>query len=332
MRSARPAPASEPVLHRRPLVAVALLVAALVSAACAGAPTGSGAGATSPPGGPRVLAAETFLADIAQNVAGDRIKIGALVPEGVDPHAFEPTPADVARVSEAGMIIINGAGFEAFLGTILKQARSDLKVVEASAGLQTQKASDEGGHGEEDPHFWLDPTRTQRYVENIRDALSGVDPGGAEAFRANGARYSAELVELDRWIAEQVETVPAERRVLVTNHESFGYFADRYGFRIAGTILRSVSTGASPSAQDLARLIDSIRASGTRAIFLETGTNPQLAAPDRSRNRRSSDNRPAHPLHIPRRADVHRNDASRRWEDSGGAPVNRGLARKRNNA
>jgi ABC-type Zn uptake system ZnuABC Zn-binding protein ZnuA len=116
-----------------------------------------------------------------------------------------------------------------------------------------------------------------RYVENIRDGLSKADPAGAATYQANAGAYLVKLKELDRWIADRAQEVPEANRLLVTNHESFGYFADRYGFKIIGTLLPSVSTGSSPSAQQLAQLIDHITATGAKAIFLETGTNPQLA-------------------------------------------------------
>ena len=133
-------------------------------------------------------------------------------------------------------------------------------------------------HDAGDPHFWLDPTKAITYVENIRDGLSQADPAGKDVYAANAAAYIAQLQELDTWIAQQVgQSIPAERRQIVTNHESFGYFADRYGFTIIGTVVPSVSTGSAPSAQQLARLVDRIKATGAPAIFLETGANPQLA-------------------------------------------------------
>jgi manganese/iron transport system substrate-binding protein len=128
-----------------------------------------------------------------------------------------------------------------------------------------------------DPHFWLDPTRTMHYVETIRDGLTQVDPSGKEIYTQNASAFLSRLKDLDAWIIDQVKMIPPERRLLVTNHESLGYFADRYGFTITGTIIPSISTSASPSAQQLARLIDRIKASHAPAIFLETGTNPQLA-------------------------------------------------------
>jgi ABC-type Zn uptake system ZnuABC Zn-binding protein ZnuA len=114
-------------------------------------------------------------------------------------------------------------------------------------------------------------------VENIRVALAAADPAGAAAYAANAAAYAAQLEELDRWIVEEVARVPEARRLLVTNHESFGYFADRYGFQIVGAIIPSVSSAASPSAQQLAHLADQVTALGAPAIFLETGANAQLA-------------------------------------------------------
>lgn len=235
----------------------------------------------------RVLAVETFLADIAQNVAGDRLQVAALMPIGIDPHSFEPTPRDVAKVADSHVLIVNGAGFEAFLGEMLQNAGGQRQVIEAAAGLATrtlqgeevgQEHQDEDEHGHEgDPHFWLDPKNVIQYVENIRAGLSQADPDGAPLYAANAQAYIAQLQELDKWITEQVQQVPEERRLLVTNHESFGYFADRYGFKIIGTIVPSISPTAAPSAQQLAELIDHIKATGAPAIFLETGTSPQLA-------------------------------------------------------
>jgi ABC-type Zn uptake system ZnuABC Zn-binding protein ZnuA len=230
---------------------------------------------------PKVLAVETFLADIAQNVAGDRLNVESLIPTGLDPHAFVPTPRDVAKISDSQALILNGANLEAWLEPILKSAGGERLVVEAAAGLKSRQGQageplpDEPGGT--DPHFWLDPNLVIHYVENIRDGLAQADPAGKDIYTNNAQAYIDRLKALDAWIVEQVGQIPPERRLLVTNHESMGYFADRYGFKIVGAILPSVSTGSSPSAQELAQLVDHIRASGAPAIFLETGANPQLA-------------------------------------------------------
>ncbi len=246
--------------------------------ACGATPAAQAPASDNP--GLKVLAAETFLADIAQNVAGERLTVEALMPLGVDPHGFEPTPQDVAKVADSQVLIVNGAGFEAFLAELLQNAGGERQVIEASAGL-TQRSTPAGeviGEAHEsDPHFWFDPTLVITYVENIRAGLSQADPDGAAGYAANAGRYIAQLKELDGWIATQVKQIPPERRLLVTNHESLGYFADRYGFKMVGAIVPNVSPTSSPSAGQMAQLIEQIKATGAPAIFLETGANSQLA-------------------------------------------------------
>jgi ABC-type Zn uptake system ZnuABC Zn-binding protein ZnuA len=128
-----------------------------------------------------------------------------------------------------------------------------------------------------DPHFWLDPVLVKTYVANIRDGFIQLDPSGKDVYLKNAETYSAGLDSLDLWIRSQVDLIPPARRLLVTNHESLGYFADRYGFQIVGAIIPNVSPDAEPSAAQMADLIQRIRAAGAKAIFLETGANPQLA-------------------------------------------------------
>ncbi len=238
--------------------------------------------AATPPAGAtvRVVAIEPFLQDIAQNVAGERLTVDVLMPPGADPHSYEPAPRDVAKIADAQVVIINGAGLEMFLERLITTAGGQHRVIDASAGLQSREVDEhesETHEHESDPHFWLDPNLVITYVENIRDGLSEADPDGAATYAANATTYAAQLQELDRWVAAQVEQIPPERRLLVTDHESFGYYADRYGFRVIGTLIPGVSSMASPSAQQLAQLVDQIRATGAPAIFLASGTNPQLA-------------------------------------------------------
>jgi len=238
----------------------------------------------------KVLAAESFLADIAQNVAGDRLNVDTLIPAGMDPHAFEPVPKDVVKISECNVLIVNGSGLESWLQNIIQSAGGDHLVVEASQGLisrdtnpenhvdaSSANTSDSGHKHETDPHFWLDPVNAIHYVENIRDGFIKIDPTGKEIYTQNARNYISKLEDLDRSIQQQISIIPQENRVIVTNHESFGYFADRYHFKIVGTIIPSVSTGASPSARQMSQLIDQIKAAKVLAIFLETGSNTQLA-------------------------------------------------------
>ena len=228
------------------------------------------------PGLPRVLAVESFLADIARNVTGYRLVVDSLIPVDADPHAYQPSPQDAVKISNTEVLIINGANLEAFINPILQNASGKQRVISASAGL-TPRLDPSGQHPEGDPHFWLDPNNVIKYVGNIRDGLSQVDPAGKPIYATNAQNYIVELHDLDTWIKEQVQKVPLAHRQLVTNHETFGYFAERYGFIVVGAIVPSITSGAAPSAQELAALINQIRSSGTPAVFLEAGTNPQLA-------------------------------------------------------
>jgi ABC-type Zn uptake system ZnuABC Zn-binding protein ZnuA len=228
-----------------------------------------------------VLAVESFLADITQNIAGDRLQVQTLMPVGLDPHAYEPNPADVIKISDSQVLVVNGSGLEEWLAETIQNAGGERQIIVASTGLvmRTPREGEilDAHTGEGDPHFWLNPLLAAKYVENIRDGLSLADPDGTPTYQANAQVYINKLSELDAWISSQVEQIPADQRLMVTNHESFGYFADRYGFNIIGTVIPSASTGSSPTARQLAELVTRIQETGTKAIFLETGANPQLA-------------------------------------------------------
>jgi ABC-type Zn uptake system ZnuABC Zn-binding protein ZnuA len=226
--------------------------------------------------GPIVLASTTFLADMARNVAGDRLQVDSLLPTGADPHGYQPTPSDVVKISKSTVLIVNGLGYEQFLNTLLDNAGGKRDVIEGTAGLSPRKNA--GLEHGVDPHMWLDPNNVIIYVENIRDALAKADPDGAAIYKKNADAYIAQLKALDVWIVEQVNQIPADRRLLVTNHEALGYFADRYGFTVIGAVVPGFSTDAAPSAQQMAGLIDLIKSSGAPAIFLGQVESDTLAA------------------------------------------------------
>jgi ABC-type Zn uptake system ZnuABC Zn-binding protein ZnuA len=245
-----------------------LTLALLFLTSCGSAPKSSDSGLN-------ILASTTFLADIAQNIAGDRVQVDSLLPFGTDPHAYQAAPADVARIAESDLLILNGLEYERFIESLVKNAGGERLIIEATAGLSPKK--DAGNEHGVDPHMWLDPNLVITYVENIRDGLIEVDPDGVEIYKTNADEYIAQLKDLDAWIVEQVNTVPAGRRLLVTNHEALGYFAERYGFEIVDTILPSFSSEAGASAQEIASAIESIKSSGAPAIFLGEAENADLA-------------------------------------------------------
>jgi ABC-type Zn uptake system ZnuABC Zn-binding protein ZnuA len=239
-----------------------LMAAALLVSAC-----GRGTPPAAPDGGLRVLAAETFLADIAQNVAGDRLAVRSLLPTGVDPHGYQLTPQDVIALAESDVLIVNGQGYEAWLIRSEGAGGFGKLQIEASAGLASGP----------DPHLWMDPLNVVRYAENIRDGLSKADPQGSSTYAANAEAYRKELQDLDVWIRGEVAKIAADRRLLATNHQALQVFAEAYGFNVVGAAIPSFTSEAEPSAQELAALIRTIKLSGAPAMFLGIGENDDLA-------------------------------------------------------
>ena len=233
-------------------------------------------------GGLQVVASTTIVGDVVAQVGGDHIDLTVLFPIGADPHTFDPRPQDVAAISKAQVIFISGLGLEESLQPTL-DANANGTVVQVSEGidvraLEEQTAqNDEHDHESGDPHTWTDPNNVIVWTENIASALSAADPANAESYRTNADAYIASLQELDTWIRSEVESIPLERRKLVTDHLAFGYFADEYGFEQAGALIGSFSTNASPSAKELAALEDLIRAQNVPAVFVSKTASSTLA-------------------------------------------------------
>ena len=237
---------------------LALLAAALLLFAVA-LGSGCGTASTASSGALDVVASTSFLADIAQNVAGDRFRCGSLVPRGTDPHAFEPAPSDLREVAGADLVIINGGGLEGTLLTTLENAVGGSTIVDASAGL-TSRSPKPGepalASGETDPHFWLDPELVKTYVEQHRGGVQQGRPrrGGHLRGQRRGLRRRGSTPSTPG-SSEQVAQMPPADRKLVMDHASHGYFADRYGFTIVGTVIPSATTSESPTARQLSDLM-----------------------------------------------------------------------------
>ncbi len=245
---------------------VGLVTIAIVVGACAPRPDATGSVPGRPP---KVLATTTFLADIAQNVAGNRLVVNSLLPPTANPHEFQPTPKDAITIAQSQVLVVNGLGYEPWLQNLLGTSGIALDTITASDGLQPAR----GG----DPHMWMNPLNVVHYAENIRDGLSKADPAGAAEYSANAAAYISSLNQLDAWIKQQVAGLPPDRRLLVTNHDELGYFADAYGFKVLGAVIPSVTSDSAPSAQEMAQLIQTVQSSGAPAIFLDVNENQNLA-------------------------------------------------------
>lgn len=201
-----------------------------------------------------VVTTLTVLADLIEQVGGDKVQVKALVPPGGEVHTYQPTPDDIRRVAQARIVFYNGAHLEEWIDETIRSAgRADLRIVVLSQGLPTIVASGD----EPNPHLWLDVTNAKAYVEKIRDSLSQMD-GTNSAYYADGARtYLTKLDQLDDWIRTEVDKIPSARRKLVTFHDAFPYFAKRYGFSLQGVVV--ASPGKEPSARDLSALVQRIK-------------------------------------------------------------------------
>jgi zinc/manganese transport system substrate-binding protein len=221
-----------------------------------------------------VVATFSILADFVATVGGDRVNVTALAGPDSDTHVYTPTPADAKRIADARLVVLNGLGLEGWLPRLIKSSGSKAASVVASKGITVLKADDGHGHGEADPHAWQSVANVRIYVANIRDALAAADPAGAEAYRANAARYLDRLDALEREVREAVAAIPAQRRRVISTHSAFGYFAAAYG--IAFIAPQGVSTDSEPSARDVAAIITQIKKEKIPAVFLENVSDPRL--------------------------------------------------------
>lgn len=270
---------------------VAFAVAAsLTAGACADGAAGDG-------DRPLVMVTTAILGDVVDELAGDDIDVDVLMPRGADPHSFEASARQAARLRGADLVVANGLGLEERLLDALASARDDgVPIVEIGPlvdplpigeggrghdeehGDEAHEDGDEADHeheGDFDPHVWMDPLRMEEAVAAIGSRLEELIPDVAWDERVD--RYRAEIRATHDSIDELVAAVPPERRKLVTDHDSLAYFAARYGFEVVGTVVPGTSTLGAPSAGDLARLAELVRAEGVPAIFVESTQATRLA-------------------------------------------------------
>jgi ABC-type Zn uptake system ZnuABC Zn-binding protein ZnuA len=239
-----------------------LLTAALGAALLAGCGSGAGDG-----GRPTVIATTTQAADLARSVAGDRAEVRGVLAPNSDPHDYEVRPGDVKALARATLVVRSGGDIDEWLDGAIDSAGADAPVVDL-----LDRVGPEG----DDPHWWQDPRRAQTAVEAIGAALAKADPAGASAYEANAARSVRRLRALDTAVRRCLAKVPPAERVLVTTHDALGYYARRYGMRVVGTVIPSLSTQAQASAGDLSELVDTIRRERVQAIFAESSVNASV--------------------------------------------------------
>lgn len=219
-----------------------------------------------------VVASFYPLAEFARRVGGPRVTVRTLVPAGVEPHEYEPSPREMATLHDAGVIIYNGAGFEPWLDKVLPGSTGVL--VNATAGIPLLMASTEGGHQTgTDPHVWLDPLLAQRMVAKIAAGLSRADPAGRAEYDAGAAAVIADLQTLHRKFSETLKG--CREREFITTHAAFGYLAKRYS--LEQIAISGLSPEADPSPRRLKELVQLARERGIRVIYTETLISPRTA-------------------------------------------------------
>jgi zinc/manganese transport system substrate-binding protein len=232
---------------------------------------------------PRVVASFSILGDMVAQIAGERVSLRTIAGPNADAHSFQPRPSDAEALRGAALVLRNGLGFDGWMDRMIRAANFRGPVATATDGITPRQmpAQPQGhAHGQRqgaahtapDPHAWQDARLGAVYAQNIARALAAADPPNAAAHAAAGEAYAARLMAIDGWIREQVASVPEAKRVVVTSHEAFGYFAAAYGIRFLAP--QGVSTEGEPSAAQVASLIRQVRAQGTTAVFMENMGNP----------------------------------------------------------
>jgi zinc/manganese transport system substrate-binding protein len=236
-------------------------------------------------GGKRtIVVTYSILGSAVKELAGDAFQVEVAIPDGLDPHEWEPSARDIERINRASLVVENGLGLEGGMEKALGQARAaGVKFFTASDHVMVRTVGKGEGvpsgdadqaAGAEDPHLWTDPVTVQAIIDALAEEIKadfGVD------LSVRRADLDARLVALDAEVAGLVGKLPPDRRRLVTGHESMGYFAQRYGFKLVGAAVPSLSSQAESSAAGLAALEALIAANGVKVIFTELGQNPKVA-------------------------------------------------------
>ncbi|TFC89284.1 zinc ABC transporter substrate-binding protein [Cryobacterium sp. TMT4-31] len=273
--------------------------AALVLAGCSTTATN----AAGSDGDLKVVATTTQIADLTRNIVGDAdgVTITQLIQPNQSAHSYDPSVADLTALGAADVLVINGVGLEEWLDDAIEASGFDGVTIDSDEGITIQGVEagheeeaahedeaaqeEEAGHEDEaehdhaggNPHIWTDVKNAEAMVATIADGLAGASTSHATDFEANEAVYSAQLAELDGWIRENVDAVPSSERLLVSNHDAFGYFTAAYGITYVGSVIPSFDDNAEPSAAEIDALVAAVKTTGVKAVFSEASINPKAA-------------------------------------------------------
>jgi ABC-type Zn uptake system ZnuABC Zn-binding protein ZnuA len=253
------------------------ILAALVATACDGSSSASNTGSSGGGKNLKVVATTTQVADFVRSIGGDQVEVSQILKPNVDPHDYEPSPADIQAIADADIVVESGVGLEKWLDQTIKSADFHGTLVDSSKGVPIRNGNGTDEEAAGDPHIWHSPKNAEIMSRNIAAAFDAKDPADKATFDANLAAYTTKLDQLDSWIAQQINTLPAGQRKLVTNHDAFGYYVDRYHLTFVGSIIPSFDTSAELSGKQLNALIAKIKATGVKAIFSESSLPPKTA-------------------------------------------------------
>ena len=240
-----------------------ILLCALIATACSAPEQEASNGRI------KIVATTGMVADLARNIGGDRVEVIGLMGPGVDPHYYKASQGDLARITDADIVLFNGLFLEGKMEAIFAKMARSKKVVAVAGGVDEKnlrRPPEFLGHF--DPHIWFDVSLWAQTVEVAVASLSELDPEGAEVYRRNGEQYRARLDALHQWVIEQVGQISEQQRVLITAHDAFGYFGLAYGFEVVG--LQGISTVAEYGVNDVTQLVDRIVERQVKAIFVES--------------------------------------------------------------
>nr|WP_314418578.1 metal ABC transporter substrate-binding protein [uncultured Erwinia sp.] len=221
----------------------------------------------------QAVASFSVLADIVQNVGGEHVVVKSLVGPNGDPHSFEPTPKDSQSLAHADVVFVSGLGMEGWMDRLIASSGYKGQTVVASSGINTRKM-EEDGKTITDPHAWNSMQNGVTYATNVMNALIAADPADADYFRQHGRAYIAQLEKLDSWAQQEFAQIPQSKRKVLTSHDAFGYFGQRYGVSFLSPV--GFSTESEASASDVAELITQLKKEKINAWFIENQTDPRL--------------------------------------------------------
>nr|WP_180297853.1 zinc ABC transporter substrate-binding protein [Snodgrassella alvi] len=222
-----------------------------------------------------VITSFSILGDVTQQIGGERIQVHSLIGTDQDAHMYQLVSRDLRQMRTAKLILLNGLGLEPLsLQRAAQQSRVPMFVV--TQGIQPLMMADDGHdhHQHTDPHVWNDPVLMQTYARNVANALISVDPQGKAYYQQRLTAYQQQLAGLNTWASKIFNTVPPEKRKVLTGHDAFAYMAKRYQIQFIAP--QGVSTEAEPSARQVAAIINQIRRDHIKAIFIENIKNPKM--------------------------------------------------------